>query len=252
MKTTANALVRKRNLQKVSKSTAAPKLMRWRPGFNALKHGLRSGHVLLPGDNVAEFRKLRHRLFHLHKPRTIAEALHVETLAVNEWRKARCRVEQRFFKDHLGAAMDGHADTGGYLCSPDLHRLHHRGTDCQNEERHLERSSKQAQAALAELQKQRTQNLTFGLAEVLEDYTVFLEEGEPLVEAEETEQAPGACGERAGEAPPPEEAEITATPSVDGGIPKILKRNTASRAPAFPRHWNRRQRRAAARRQGLG
>jgi hypothetical protein len=237
-----------------------------RPHFNALTHGLRSGHVLLPGDDVAAFRKLRQRLFHLHKPRTIAEAQHVETLAVNAWRKARCRAEQRFFKEHLGAAMDGHADTGGYLCSPDLHRLYHRGTDCQNEERHLERSSRQAEAALAELQKQRTLNLTFGVAEVLEDYAVFLAEGEPVVEdaeeaavtaeadvAQDVQPQDNASGPRplVGRASLPGRT-LPASASADGGNSRIRERTAASAPPRFPKHWSRRQREAALRGRAAG
>jgi hypothetical protein len=219
-----------------------------RTHFNALTHGLRSGHVLLPGDNVAEFRTLRHRLFHLHKPRTIAEALCVETLAANAWRAARCRAEQRFFKEHLGAAMSGHPDAGGYLCDPDPHRLHHRGTDCQREERGLEISASQAGATLTRLQQQRTQNLNPALAEVLEDYTVFLAEGEPVVE-EQPEPATATAPETSNDPAAEQPAESGATGSLHGQNRIFRKRNPNASAVSFPKNWSRRQRREEARRQ---
>src|SRR5262245_40911278 len=48
--------------------------------LTALPHGLNSGSVLLPGDNVEAFRTLRRREFRIFKPRNIEEALCVETI----------------------------------------------------------------------------------------------------------------------------------------------------------------------------
>jgi hypothetical protein len=214
-----------------------------RPHLNALTHGLRSGSVLLPGDDVTEFRKLRQRFFHLHKPRTIAEALCVETITASHWRVARCRLEQGIFKDHLGAVMSGHPDATGYLCDPDPHRLHHRSTDCNKEERRLEKSGDKALATLSLLQKQRTQNPAMGNEAALEDYLVFLAEGEP-VEEEAPEEAPSSAPT---EGDSPSEQAATSG-SEDGGIVKVPERETATSARQFPKHWSRRQREAAARR----
>jgi hypothetical protein len=263
MRAAAKVLVRKKNLQSRRKPTDAPKICGSGPHFNALKHGLCSGHVLLPGDNVAEFRKFRQRLFHLHQPRTVSEAMCVETLAVSDWRIARARLEQRYFKHHLGAAMSGHPDATGYLCEPDLHRLHHRGTDSEREEQRLQKSKTEALTSLALLQRQRTLNLIPGAA-ALEDYTVFLQEGEPVVEHEElTEPGVADAGTTAatedsdapsansmvGRASLPDQM-TPATTSADGGNPKNLKRRAAAQGMRFPVHWSRRQRRAALRRMG--
>jgi len=158
----------------------APFIARRGPHLNALKHGLRSGSVLLPGDDVAAFRTLRQRLFHLYQPRTVEEAQCVETVAASHWRIARCRVEQAVFKAHLGAVMSGDPAATGYVCDPDPHALHHRSMDCVLEEARLEKFKFRAQATLALLQKQRTQSLSAMNPGALEDYRVFLAEGEPV------------------------------------------------------------------------
>jgi hypothetical protein len=206
--------------------------------LTALKHGLNSGSVLLPGDNVEAFRTLRHREFRLYKPRNIEEARCVETLVAGHWRIERCKVEQRIFKQHLGAVLSGHPDVTGALVDADPHRLHHRGTDCGLEERRLQKSIKEAKAELALLQKQRAQNLIVGNETELEDYTLFVAEGEPVAEDEPespTAEAATAC------------APTGSTHSTDGDISKSLQ--SAAEAPpgGFPVHWNRHQREAWSR-----
>jgi len=237
MRTAAAVPVQHKNTQPSFSAPTAGQGTQRLPG-NALTHGLRSGHVLLPGDDVPAFRTLRHRLFHAHQPRTIAEALHVETLAANEWRIARCRLEQRFFKLQLGAAMGGHPDAAGGLCSPDLHRIHHRSTDCNREERRLERSNTDARAALTRLQTGRTEHLTPAIAAVLEPYEVFLAEGEPVVAETSGAEAP----------PSPPKDPATASDDVANGIGSERESGPPHSPP--PPRWNRRARRQAARSAG--
>jgi len=218
----------------------APVQARRGPHLNALKHGLNSGSVLLPGDNVEAFRALRHREFHLYKPRNIEEARCVETITAAHWRIERCKVEQKIFKRHLGAVLSGDPDVTGTLVDADPHRLHHRGTDCNLEERRLQKSMKETKEELALLQKQRAQNLIVGNETELEDYTVFMAEGEPVVE----EAAPAQ-----GETPT---AQLATTGSNDGTISKNPKGDSAAPALAIPKHWSRHQREAALRREGEG
>ena len=225
-----------RQVRKAHRHATAPIVARRGPHLNALKHGLRSGSVLLPGDDVAAFRTLRQRLFHLYQPRTIEEAQCVETIAASHWRIARCRLEQSVFKRHLGAVMSGDPAATGYVCDPDPHALHHRSMDCVLEEARLEKFKSRAQAMLALLQKQRTQSLSAMNPGALEDYRIFLAEGEPAVE-EEVEPDEGQ--EAAAPAP-------ATTPS-DWGNGKIRERESAGSAPRYPKHWSRRQRQAAAR-----
>ncbi len=220
----------------------APAAARRGPHLNALKHGLRSGFVLLPGDDVAGFRALRHRLFHLYQPRTVEEAQCVETILASHWRIARCRLEQSAFKRHLGAVLSGDPDATGYVCDPDPHRLHHRSMDCVLEEARLEKFKSRAQATLALLQKQRTQNLPDGPGNGLEDYRVFLAEGEPLAEERAPEPAQASLREA-----PAKPGTFGATAAGNRGIQKIRKRESLRLAPPPATGWNRRARRAAAR-----
>jgi hypothetical protein len=222
---------------------AAPLAARRGPHLNALKHGLRSGSVLLPGDDVAAFRTLRQRLFRLYQPRTVEEAQCVETIAASHWRIARCRVEQAAFKRHLGAVLSGDPDATGYVCAPDPHLLHHRSMDCVLEEARLEKFKSKAQASLALLQQQRTQSLTVGSGAALEDYRVFLAEGEPIMDEEAPLPATPAADA--------ESAPAFATGLMERPIGKIRKRDSAGPALRFPKHWSRRQQEAGARR-GVG
>jgi hypothetical protein len=230
-------------------AAAAPVAARRGPHLNALKHGLRSGSVLLPGDDVAAFRTLRQRLFHLYQPRTVEEAQCVETIAASHWRIARCRVEQAAFKRHLGAVLSGDPDATGYVCAPDPHALHHRSMDCVLEEARLEKFKSKAQASLALLQQQRTQSLTVGTGAALEDYRVFLAEGEPLVE--EDAPLPATPAGEAQEAGGAERHSAGATGSQDGKIRKIRKRDSTGPALGFPQPWSRRQQQAPAARRGV-
>jgi len=229
--------------------SAAPRAARRGPYLNALKHGLRSGSVLVPDDNVAEFRKLRHRLFHLHRPRTIEEAQCVETIAASLWRMARCRREGSLFKHHLGAVVSGDPDATGNLWSPDPHRIHHRATDCGLEEVRLEKSMHRARQTLEVLQKQRTQNFALEKSGVLEDVEVLLAEGEPVVEDEAPEV--NAAAESLAVDAPGNRAE-TATGSADRRTEKFIRSNSASPPSPIPKHWSRRQREAALRQGSLG
>jgi hypothetical protein len=68
--------------RKTTKRKAAPPL-------NALRHGLRSRSVLLPGDDPQEFEQLCADLQAFHQPRNRAEQLLVEKMALAEWELAR-------------------------------------------------------------------------------------------------------------------------------------------------------------------
>lgn len=232
--------VRATPLRAASAPVAAPP----GPHLNALKHGLYSGSVLLPGDDTAAFHTLRRRLFRLYQPRTVEEAQCVETVAASHWRIARCRVEQAAFKRHLGAVLSGDPDATGYLCDPDPHALHHRSMDCVLEEARLEKFKCRAQATLALLQQQRTRNLTAGRAAVLEDYTVFLAEGEPENQEDQPEEAAAPLAA--------EDAALPTTCQDDRGNGKIRKRRPAAPAPRVPKRWSRRRRQAPARRVAAG
>ena len=221
-----------RQVRKAHRHATAPIVARRGPHLNALKHGLHSGSVLLPGDDIAAFRTLRHRLFHLYQPRTIEEAQCVETIAASHWRIARCRLEQGLFKRHLGAVMSGDPAATGYVCDPDPHALHHRGMDCVLEEARLEKSKSRAQTLLALLQKQRTQNLSM-LAAALEDYRIFMSEGEPVVD-EQTQAVEVAAGAAAPEAAA-EAGTAPVTSRLDSRNGKFRKRESPHLPARFPR-----------------
>ena len=71
---------------------------------------------------------------------------------------------------------------------------------------------------------------------------MFLAEGDPIVEEPPAQEATAPAAERAATA---------ATGSEDGGNGKISKREVPAPAVRFPKHWSRRQREAAARREAL-
>ncbi|HEX7927425.1 MAG TPA: hypothetical protein VF678_07530, partial [bacterium] len=99
------------------------------PKMNALKHGLRSASVLLPGDDIADFLRRRRELFEEFNPCTRSEADCVEQLVGYKWRIERCQVLEAKFRAALNqvAGVQPEAD---HICEPDPHRWQHRAMDC--------------------------------------------------------------------------------------------------------------------------
>lgn len=56
---------------------------------NALRHGLASGAILIPGEDPAQFQTLEQALFEEHQPTTATEILLVADMAKNHWLKDR-------------------------------------------------------------------------------------------------------------------------------------------------------------------
>ena len=73
--------------------------------MNALSHGLRAEHLLIPGEDAAEFSQLREHLFEQFQPEGALEAQLVDEILAGLWRKRRLvRVEagilaQQMFRD---------------------------------------------------------------------------------------------------------------------------------------------------------
>jgi hypothetical protein len=181
------------------------------PQWNALKHGLRSAAVLLPGDDVAEFQALRHDLFHTYQPCTRDEADCVESMTGYKWRIAHCQRVQAAFRMALdGLVLGGPA---GHICEPDPHRWQHRSMDCTLEEQRLHKLLTKDRSTLFELQRMRRNRLIDGAIGVVASYLEFLGEEEP---AEPNESAEKAL------------VETPATRSAHGGNAEILKRTSAT------------------------
>jgi hypothetical protein len=73
---------------------------------NALRHGLTSTRVVLPGENAAAFDSLREELLHDYAPANDFERLLVEELAAAAWRLQRARAVETAFLAKLGEDAD--------------------------------------------------------------------------------------------------------------------------------------------------
>jgi hypothetical protein len=62
---------------------------RARSSQNALRHGLSSLHVVIPGENPAEFAELRESYLDLFQPSSLPESELAETMAAARWRLRR-------------------------------------------------------------------------------------------------------------------------------------------------------------------
>ncbi|MDQ6678296.1 MAG: hypothetical protein M3Z09_13500 [Acidobacteriota bacterium] len=71
---------------------------------NALRHGLASGAILIPGEDPAEFQTLEQALFEQHQPANATETLLVADLAKHHWLKDRAL---RLQAETLAAAKPG-------------------------------------------------------------------------------------------------------------------------------------------------
>jgi hypothetical protein len=136
------------------------------PHLNAVKHGLCSARVVLPGEDVAEFQRQRHDLFASYQPRTEEEARTVEDMISCEWRKARCQRWAGAVDDQVDALWSGDPRVGSH-CDGDPHRWVHNSNDCEVKEGRLERLLTRAHARLIVLQQQRRNNLIAGAMDVM-------------------------------------------------------------------------------------
>ncbi|HTM48782.1 MAG TPA: hypothetical protein VL285_08890 [Bryobacteraceae bacterium] len=107
--------------------------------MNSLRHGLRAGVVVLPGENQEHFDQLCLDLEEEWRPQSLTEQIYVEQMAVAQWKLARCEVaEANVLRQDLAAPVQ----------IPLLDRI------WQNQRR-LERSFSQAHRELERLQKAR-------------------------------------------------------------------------------------------------
>ncbi len=92
---------------------------------NALRHGLTSKQLLLPGEDPAQFEGLHNRLIDSYGPKGEAESAYVAQLAEHEWRLTRARrVETATLTIYLNrylAESEGDYDTALALAF-DRHR----------------------------------------------------------------------------------------------------------------------------------
>lgn len=146
------------------------------PHLNALKHGRRSATVLLPGDDPAEFQRLRADWFALFRPCTRMEARCVEVMVEHEWSLERARELRYGYHGKLRALARGGAGAESVHCERDPHRWQHSVLDCVLEEGRLERLQERERRKLAELQKLRRQNL---LARLRDADAAFPQAAEP-------------------------------------------------------------------------
>ena len=131
------------------------------PKFNALKHGLYAEAILLPGDDVTEFRRSREDLFLTYRPQTVDEAELVESMAEFKWLRLRCRP---LVAQYDGQAAAPEADAAGRVCEPDGHQRLHSAIDAMKNRQRIERLWNNARRALMEAQKLRRQGLVPGAA----------------------------------------------------------------------------------------
>jgi hypothetical protein len=210
------------------------------PHLNALKHGLRSSAILLPGDDAAEFHALRRELFHTYQPCTVDEADCVEGMAGYKWRIARCRRRQAGYEAALETVIAG--SPGGHLCEPDPHRWQHRSMDCVLEEQRLHRLMTRDRATLFELQRMRRNRLIDGAIAVVRSYRMFLGEDTPdergTIADPVLAEAPATSAGRLREAPetsPGRLPEAPATPSNDGQNGEFRERTLSTGLAGVPR-----------------
>jgi hypothetical protein len=77
-----------------------------RTKFNALKHGLTSLHVVLPGEEEVLYQELRGALFAQYQPENPSETFLVDQLAQNWWRLNRSRRIETGMLSHLHPDSD--------------------------------------------------------------------------------------------------------------------------------------------------
>jgi hypothetical protein len=157
---------------------AAPERVPGGLHLNALKHGLRSDAILLPGDDVGEFHALRLNLYETYTPRTEEEARCVERIAGYQWRMARCARVEAIFDARLDTVVydsDGGAAQQG---NPDPHHWQHRADDADRREGRLERRMNSTERRLLSLQMLRRNKLLPGAVQIQRDWREMFAEQE--------------------------------------------------------------------------
>ncbi len=203
--------------------------------MNALKHGLRSTAVLLPGDDVDAFEHMRQELYGLYRPRTGNEARCVEAMASHEWGMERCRRWRHLYHGKLDALLTGDSAAGPH-CEGDPHRWHHSAMDCALEEGRLGRLQDRELRKLAELQHLRRRNLLRDAVEI--DERELGAPPEPLgASADPPPPVRPARGEECAAVPPEDARAATVSSDEESGEnPKRTAWNvTASRAAPLER-----------------
>jgi hypothetical protein len=129
------------------------------PQLNALKHGLYSESILLPGDDADEFRRRCLALYRTYRPQTEDEAECIETMAECRWQLHRCRPLQARFDDQLTAPA---VDAAGRVCEPVGHQRLHSSMDVTVHRQRIGRMLGRERSKLLELQKLRRLGLIEG------------------------------------------------------------------------------------------
>jgi hypothetical protein len=129
------------------------------PKWNAVKHGMYSEAILLPGDDVEEFRRRHQALFLLYRPQTEDEAECVDTMAECRWRLKRCRPVQAAFDAQVSESATA---APGRLPEPHSHQRLHSAMDVTVHQQRIDRLLCRARSKLVELQKLRRQGLVDG------------------------------------------------------------------------------------------
>jgi hypothetical protein len=163
--------------------------------FNALKHGLRTDAILLPGEDPEAFQHLRHDLFRIYQPRTRDEALCVEDMASHRWRMARCQRRQAVYEEKLdllpGGSRSGERSGAHEHCDSDPHRWMHKSMDCELLEGRLDRRMTRTRDKLLDLQHLRRHNLIPGAIETTADWRELERQGAPVADGSTGESAAG-------------------------------------------------------------
>jgi hypothetical protein len=108
MSSAAKALANRQNsLHSTGPATAEGKAA---SSQNALRHGLTSKQIVLPGEDAAHYDELRQDLLAAYIPSNAAEALLVEELAAASWRLLRARRQETLILQKL-AGDEADCDT---------------------------------------------------------------------------------------------------------------------------------------------
>jgi hypothetical protein len=183
------------------------------PKMNALKHGRRSAAVLLPGDDIIDFRQRRRELFEEHNPCTRSEADCVEAIVGYKWRIEHCQRLEAKFRAALNQVAGVYPEAD-HICEPDPHRWQHRAMDCTLEERRLKKMQDQELQTLFLLQRMRRNRLIDGAIHTTKTYRDFVGE-EPVALVE------------------PQEENTSATPSTDRTNSGSCERNSTPASMAL-------------------
>jgi hypothetical protein len=109
MSSAAKALANRQNsLHSTGPVTAAGKAV---SSQNAMRHGLTSKQIVLPGEDAEHYDELRQDLLRIYRPANAAEAVLVEEVAAASWRLMRVRRQETLILEKL-AGDDPNRDAG--------------------------------------------------------------------------------------------------------------------------------------------